>query len=218
MTTTKDIEPNKEYWDDFYKRSLKHIPSQFCVCVATEIPETAAVVELGSGNGRDSLYFASRGHQTIAVDLSQQAINACNESANEKGFHQMDFHQMDLTDKDSLENLVSSTRKKLTDTNLIFYSRFIIHSLDDEQEDIFLSILSGLMLAKENVYFEFRSKEDASLEKIHKNHFRRYVDTDQFIEKLKNLGFEIDYRITGKGMAKYKNEDPFVSRIFATKI
>ena len=93
-----------------------------------------------------------------------------------------------------------------------------MHSLDDDQELQFLTILSKLMLTDELVFFEFRSKEDAELEKIHKGHFRRYVDTDQFLQRLESLGLSIDYRITGKGMAKYKTEDPFVSRVIATKV
>ena len=59
---------------------------------------------------------------------------------------------------------------------------------------------------------------DEVLDKVHgKGHYRRYVDTPVMMESLKILGFDIGYHITGLGMAKYKNEDPFVSRIIATK-
>ena len=77
--TSKDIEFNKAYWNDFYQSNHKHTPSQFCVCVLTEISPNAVVVELGSGNGRDSHYFASQGHVTVAMDLSQQAVESCTE-------------------------------------------------------------------------------------------------------------------------------------------
>jgi len=69
------------------------------------------------------------------------------------------------------------------------------------------------------VYFEFRSKEDAELKKHYGGHFRRYVNTDTFKDQLVNkFGYSIDYSITGKGMAKFQEEDPFVSRLIARKI
>ena len=76
-----------------------------------------------------------------------------------------------------------------------------------------------MLVAGDMLYFEFRSKEDEVLDKVHgKGHYRRYVDTPVMMESLKTLGFDIGYHITGLGMAKYKNEDPFVSRIIATKM
>ncbi len=36
----------------------------------------------------------------------------------------------------------------------------------------------------DEIYFEFRSKEDANLDKHFEGHFRRYVDTDQFAKAL----------------------------------
>ena len=35
--------------------------------------------------------------------------------------------------------------------------------------------------------------------------------------KQEELGFDIEYQITGQGMAKYKTEDSFVSRIVAVR-
>ena len=218
MTNKKDIKFNKNYWDAFYADSHRHIPSQFCVCVATELDRSSVVVELGSGNGRDALYFSSRGHTVVATDLSRQAIASCNKSANDRTLEDVTFVEGDITVDASVKNIVELARSKARQNDITFYSRFIMHSLDDDQELQFLTILSKLMLTDELVFFEFRSKEDAELEKIHKGHFRRYVDTDQFLKRLESLGLSIDYRITGKGMAKYKTEDPFVSRVIATKV
>ncbi len=68
---------NKQYWNEFYSNNHKHTPSQFCVSVVTELKEGSCVVELGSGNGRDSLYFSSQGFVTVAMDLSKQAVESC---------------------------------------------------------------------------------------------------------------------------------------------
>ena len=74
------------------------------------------------------------------------------------------------------------------------------------------------MQAGEKVYLEFRSKEDAELDKTFGNHYRRFVDTDKFVKSMTDKGFKSLYGITGQGMAKYKDEDPFVSRLIFEKI
>lgn len=218
MTIKKDIDFNKDYWNTFYAAAHRHIPSQFCVCVATELVSDAVIVELGSGNGRDAFYFASRGHTIVATDLSEQAITSSQAAIIERGLDHAAFIQSDLTDRVSLSRVVETARENGKNADLVFYSRFIMHSLDDEQELKFLSNLYEFMRQGERVYFEFRSSEDAELDKIHKGHFRRYVDTDVFKDRLSNLGLTIEYSITGVGMAKYKTEDPVVSRIIARKL
>jgi hypothetical protein len=215
---TKNIEFNKNYWDSFYASNHKHTPSQFCVCVLTEIKDDTIVVELGSGNGRDSHYFASQGHISFAMDLSDQAIKSCKEEAKLRNIHHSNFIQGDLTIKDSVQHLINKAREESKGKDIIFYSRFVMHSIDDEQELKFLRILSESMHTNEKVYFEFRSIEDSELEKHYGGHFRRYVNTNKFIHQLEQqFNYSIDYSITGRGMAKYMEEDPYVSRIIASK-
>ena len=213
----KDIEFNKTYWDSFYKNHHKLAPSQFCVCVLTEIDSDVVVVELGSGNGRDAHYFASQGRVTIAIDLSRQAIKNCNEEADARELNHSTFFQGDITDSEYVKTIVNYARDQANEKVLCFYSRFVMHSLDAEQEQKVLDNLSDCMKNGENVYFEFRSKEDSKLKKHYEGHFRRYIDTEKFCGHLTKRGFSIDYVITGKGMAKFREEDPYVSRIIARK-
>jgi hypothetical protein len=101
---------------------------------------------------------------------------------------------------------------------VVVYSRFVLHSLDDEQEQYFLSALARHLLPGDSLYLEFRCSEDAGTEKIFGNHYRRYVDTDKVLRELSgSYGFAIEYSLTGQGMAKYRDEDPVVSRIIAKK-
>ena len=212
----KNIELNKTYWDTFYKSNFKNTPSQFCVCTLTEIDHDTTIVELGSGNGRDSLYFASQGHITVAIDLSHEAIASCEREAVKRDVKHSYFFQGDLTKPKDVSALILHARSK--SKKIIFYSRFVIHTLDDDQETALLDILASNLDKDEKIYFEFRSSEDAELDNLFGNHFRRYVNVETFYEKLVTRGFEIQYSLIGQGMAKYKEEDPFVARIIAQKI
>lgn len=215
----KDIDYNKQYWNEFYKNNHKHTPSQFCVSVITELNENSCVVELGSGNGRDSLYFSSQGFVTTAIDLSKQAIETSQQQTKLRNIKHASFFKGDLTSKNDVRTIINKARQNCAEVSeLAFYSRFVMHSLDDSQEQKLLDILSDLVKQGERIYFEFRSQEDESLDKHFGNHYRRYVDTESFKERLINAGFEVNYEIIGQGMAKYKEEDPYVARFIATKI
>ncbi len=102
---------------------------------------------------------------------------------------------------------------------LTAYSRFLLHALDEQQEEIFITALDRHLESGDRVYMEYRCSKDADTPKVFGQHYRRFVDSDKLLSKLSDeLSFTIDYSITGQGMARYKNEDPFVTRIIATKI
>ena len=212
-----NVVANEGYWDDFYKNLTLSVPSQFCAMVAVEVPKSSTIVELGCGNGRDSLYFASQGLRVCAVDLSQQAIKACSAAAKRSGLGHAQFSVGSLARSEDISALFESARNVAGSGEVIGYSRFVMHSINDEQEKLFLNSIAEAMRNGEKIYFEFRSKEDETLSKTFGNHYRRFVDTRSFETYLISLGFESLYSITGQGMAKYKDEDPFVSRLIFQK-
>ena len=209
----------KSYWREFYKQRHSLVPSQFCALVASEIDSHATIVDCGSGNGRDALFFAAQGHTTIAMDLSPEAVKISDHEARSRGLHdRVLFLQGDLSSHADVDNVVQLARGKSNGDSLVFYSRFVLHSMSEAEEDRFLFALSKCMQKNECVFFEFRTKDDANRTKHYPDHFRRYLDTTIFQRKLEdNWRFSLEYSITGVGMAKYKAEDPVVTRIFAKK-
>ena len=76
-TTTDD---RSDYWDTYYAErssTRRPLPSQFATFVAGELEGPHRVIELGCGNGRDSIFFAGNGHDVTGVDGSQAAVDAC---------------------------------------------------------------------------------------------------------------------------------------------
>lgn len=218
----KDSSTEQGYWNDFYEKCVIDVPSQFCVSMLTDISKRKTVVEFGSGNGRDSLYMASIGHVLVAMDLSVEAIEKCNSSMISQGVKHAIFLHGDMSNDVDVQKALAVARGNAhaDEPELVIYSRFVMHSLDDEQEKKFLTSLSGYMKPGEKLYLEFRSTEDAVTDKYYgnTNHYRRYIDTTKFVKSLsENCGFEVNYSVTGQGMARYKEEDPFISRILATK-
>jgi len=145
VSPEKDDTLNSRYWDTFYQQNRGHLPSQFCVSVLGDIGRHNGVVELGSGNGRDAHYFASQGRITAAMDISEQAIMSCLSYAAEQKIRHSTFLQGDITDPSALANLVRTARNQLGDAPITFYSRFVLHALNDAQEQAFLSNLPGVV-------------------------------------------------------------------------
>eukprot|EP00550_Attheya_septentrionalis_P005466 CAMPEP_0198297334 /NCGR_PEP_ID=MMETSP1449-20131203/36504_1 /TAXON_ID=420275 /ORGANISM="Attheya septentrionalis, Strain CCMP2084" /LENGTH=233 /DNA_ID=CAMNT_0043998233 /DNA_START=34 /DNA_END=735 /DNA_ORIENTATION=- len=219
----KNVNNESSYWNDFYAKFDIGVPSQFCVMLATEADKKMPVVEFGCGNGRDSIYLARHGFTVFAGDLSKEAIvhNRAKEGGPDNK-NAADFSVCDVSVAADVEALVEKARSSGNgdeETKLNIYNRFFLHSLDDDQERLFLTALSSATKPGDRLYMEFRCSLDAKLDKLYKGHFRRYLGTSKLVQTLEaDLGFHVSYQMTGQGMAKYKQEDPFVSRIICEKI
>lgn len=208
---------DKEYWSEYYSTHQKPTDaSTFAEFVIDKMEEGKTLVELGCGNGRDSVFFSKNGIKVVAVDQVDDEIAFLNENyANEN----LCFVCDDFT------NLVESTDEKIKNTNFDYiYSRFTFHSIKLEQENRTLDWISNNL--KGGLFFlEVRSLNDPMFKQgkalsdteNFTTHYRRYMDLNQFIAKLENLGFEILFKIEDKDLAPYKDDNPYVIRIIAKK-
>ena len=160
------------------------------------------MLELGCGNGRDSLYFVENGKQVQALDLSSKTIdNLSSFNINNVEFLNQDFSN--LTKFSGLDYV---------------YSRFTMHSVDEETEKKVFSQLSQVLKVGGLFLMEARSTNDEKLEKTFGvDHFRRYLDFQATVEKLENLNFRILEKKESQGLSPYKKEDPFLIRIVAQR-
>lgn len=212
----KNASKEKNYWDIFYSNFNYSMPSQFCTLTVSETDIRYPIIEYGCGNGRDSTFFAGQGYSVYAMDLSEEAI----QKNIEKAFHtnNITFINGDVGKEKDVNIPIKLALEKNNDNPLIIYSRFFIHTLDENQERNFISTLSKSLRKDDLLYFEFRNKGNELQEKIYGDHFRRYIDESIFCLSLENkYDFEIIYKITGQGMAKFKSEDPVISRVIARK-
>lgn len=212
----KNIEKEKSYWENFYSTEIIKVPSQFCVLFACETNKKVSVIEFGCGNGRDSIFLARQGYNVYALDASNVAIDSCIEKT--KLIHNISFFQGDVANEIDVKQIIETARANNGGIPVTVYSRFFLHSINEEQENYFLSSMSKNLKKGEKIYLEFREKRDEALSKTYNNHYRRYIEEKKFIANLEiKYGFHIEYHNTGTGMAKYFDEDPIVCRIIANK-
>lgn len=196
---------NKEYWDSYYEHIGGNIfdPSRFAEFVLKYINHDEIVLDIGCGNGRDSIFFACNGIKTIAVDQSEIAIK----NLNEKRIEDLKAYVLDLKNLKSLDETINHA-----------YCRFVLHAIPMEIENCVIEWV------KNNIggyfFIEVRSDKDELFNKP-ASHYRNFHNFTEFVEKLIKSGFDLVYAEESRGFSPYfegynihENEkDPVIIRI-----
>ena len=114
---------NKEYWEIYYSKHREpNKPSSFALFCVNYVKAGCTLIELGCGNGRDSIFFSRE------VDLSVIAVDQCQE---ELSFLEKNYKMENLTFRfDDFTRLKKETYKLD-----YVYSRFTLHAIEEVEED-----------------------------------------------------------------------------------
>ena len=173
---------------------------------------------MGCGDGRDSFYFSKTAQNIVAVDSSLEIIRKNNIYKINNKIKNIKFLCVNVAIKNQFKLLVKE--KKFN----IVYARFFLHAINEKSEKNLFKNFD--LLSKKIVYFfEFRTSKDDLInhgKKISKYermtpHYRRFINTNDFIKKIKKMNFKILYFNERKGLSKFNNEDPHLCRVIFKK-
>jgi SAM-dependent methyltransferase len=197
------------YWNGFYRTDEAEVllaPSQFAAFALGETADADVVFDIGCGTGRDSLFLAAFGKKVVGVDSSVSATTLCQKAAESRRLNAT-FITADVLDADLAKRL-NILRAGCT---ACVYARFFLHAIDEFREDAFLTLAKSLA-GGGYLAVEFRTNQDVGGAKVTPDHYRRFINPEQFEQKTLSLGFEKLYGTVGKGYAKYKQDDAHVAR------
>ena len=177
-----------KYWTKFYKQTSTCTPSDFAQYVTRVIPKSYHIIDMGCGNGRDSIFFRHEGYSVHGIDMADTAMSDT-------------FG--DFTSKD----VISQCSKE----NNCYYMRFTLHSIDEDAENSLLETFGSL---EGYVAIEARSTKGIIPDNTH---YRRLVDAAKVRDTLEALGYEMLFFAEGIGMAQYGDKDPVVFRLIARR-
>ncbi len=201
------------YWDDFYKKNPLFEPSRFAQDVVEKMNREGTLLDLGCGNGRDSLFFCKNKISVTAIDASSTAIEMLK---NSKDLSNITFICDDFVKSKAIF-------QKQYD---YIYSRFTLHAINERQEKELLNNLPSALKSNGKLLIEARSIHDKiyglgkKVEKnayIYDNHFRRFIDIEELKVKLTDLGFSILYAEESDKFSPMKDSNPVLLRIIATR-
>ncbi|MDK2562687.1 class I SAM-dependent methyltransferase [Romboutsia sedimentorum] len=203
---------DKNYWIDYYKKNkAPKQPSLFAMNIINILQPQKKLLELGCGNGRDSIFFANKGILVTGIDQAESSIRKLNEEHTDITFLLDDFVNTNLFNENNYDYI---------------YSRFSMHSISLEDEKKLLNKAYKSLKNDGKIFIEARSIKDDFYglgEKIGKNeyiyekHYRRFIEINETEKYMKEIGYKIELCVEDKGFAVYKNQDPVVIRIIASK-
>ncbi|MEP2784435.1 MAG: class I SAM-dependent methyltransferase [Pseudoruegeria sp.] len=205
-------EKTDAYWNDYYaQKTVQSIPSQFASFVLNEFSGNSTFVDIGCGDGRDSLFFAEFGKNLFGIDGSLEAVSFCRDAAEKRKIPNTHFDVLNLNSAAGCDTFLASDHG--IPSNSIVYARFFLHAIDAAAEQNFLKVARSFVGDSGKLCLEFRTPKDEQLVKVTADHYRRYVDPAQFILTAGAHGFKCSYFAEGFGFAKYKADDAYVARI-----
>lgn len=200
-----------ELWEAFYSGDTQvFYPSEFAKSVLPQLKTGEHILDVGCGNGRDSIFFAQHGLNVTALDMSREAI----------AYIEAHEPKVCAVCGDFAAAPVFSTQYDS------IYSRFFIHALTSEQELILLERCYTALRKGGKMFIETRCTEDelcgvgerlSDTEWVLDGHYRRFIIPKQLTTRLSAQGFTNIHAICEKGFAPLRDMDPVILRITAEK-
>jgi len=183
---------NTDFWEQFYQNNKVTLePTTFARHVVQQISKIGRIIDLGCGNGRDSLFFAREGFKVLALDQVEVSGLVGHDNIKFQKINFKDIGQIHLLHGDLL------------------YARFLFHAIPSD-------LLSGLLnWGRGRLFAEFRAFGDVP--QIYPNHERVFWKAGDFVDLLSANNFRIISFDEARGRAAYLGEDPLVFRLEAIK-
>ena len=209
------------YWDKFYQsKKFFYKSSNFARFLYKKkfINKKSKIIELGCGDGRDTFFFANKVNKIYAFDKSSNIIKQNIYFGKKSNFKNLVFQNIDIQKKKFFIKI-----EKLNFN--VLYARFFLHSINEKIENKLLNALETLNV-KFTIFLEFRTIHDNLMKKGKKisfneritDHYRRYINVDDFLNKLDEKKFKIIYKMQRTNLSKYKNDNPHLCRLILKKI
>ncbi len=210
---------DEKYWNNYYADKkfgngggIK--PSLFACFAFQEYMEAGKeLIELGCGNGRDSLFFAKNGINVTGIDASETAID---ELRNTVELDNCIFICDDFVNAEAIYQIQYD----------YCYSRFTLHAINEQQEEQILLKAFGMIKENGFLFIEARSVHDGKYgigQEVEKNayicdgHYRRFINLTELVLKLEKIGFIVVEQGESGDYAPMKGENAVCVRIVAQK-
>jgi len=202
------------HWGDFYKsRASQRVPTTpapFATWVADQLETPQHILDVGCGNGRDSVFFAERGHRVTALDASLAARRLTRRLATKRGVT-VPVGELNLNDLFSM--LASGARFAHLEKPPQIYARFLLDAIEGDTRRNFFRWAQMIQRRGGVTYLEFRTWRGTLRGTAFPFHYRALLDPRRVIAEIERYGGSVVHREQGVGLARFETENPHVCRL-----
>lgn len=209
----------EEFWNNkhikYAQQDWIRTPTIFAQEVVERFPPGAKILDLGAGQGQDTIHFAQRGHPVVAVDFSAFALAQLERLIQAEGIDSVTIVKHDLREKLPFKDGEFD----------VVYSHLTLHYFSDtDTRRIFQEIArvlrkDGLLCVLVNSTDDPEYGEGAKIEEDYfeysEGNFKRYFSKDYMHEITKELF--IPYILEGKGKTHKDPTEAFI-KLIASRI
>ncbi|MBI5002982.1 class I SAM-dependent methyltransferase [Candidatus Woesearchaeota archaeon] len=177
-----------QYWKKRTERKEKRDPTEFAKQCIEFLKDKSrkTVLDLGCGDGRDSIFFAKRGYEVTATDVSPVALEILNKKINEEKITNIQVIEQDLQNLQFPESSFD-----------IIYTHLSLHYFLDEQTEQIFKMLHKMLTRGGFLFIKCKSTEDEEFGKgkeveknvfvTEENYVRHFFDEEYMKQKLSNF-------------------------------
>lgn len=201
-------------WNEFYRArrgTLPRKPSSFARWVSERVGPGTPIVDLGAGNGRDTMLFQRQGRTPIAYEASGQALGIIRRRLARAGAEDVVVRSLALNDRRSV--LVAGAELARTEEPVNLYARHLVGCLDPEGQDLLWLLASMALRRGGALYLEFSA--GGRRPRPEPDHLLARVDVEAVVAAIRARGGTVDDVVVGPGDGYLDQPDPCVARLVA---
>ena len=205
---------NLRHWHEFYKRgAAKGLPrehSSFAAWVAERIEPGTPVVDVGAGNGRDAVWFASKGHPATVLEPAANGMRLARQNA---ARHHVSLDHLGINFNEVRTPLLVAAGLARRERVPHLHARFLLDALTHHARHAFWRFAAVVQRSGGLTFLEFRTSASTGEPTTYPDHFRQHLQPDEVVAEIRRYGGTVVEREQGRGRAVLGREDPDVCRL-----
>ena len=177
------------HWGDFYRSRRRDrvptTPSPFATWVADQLEPRQHVLDVGCGNGRDSVHFAEQGHRVTALDGTALARRLTRRLA---ARHAVRVRPKELNLNDLFSTLTSGARFAHLERPPQIYARFLLDAVEPDTRQNFFRWARMIQRRGGLTFLEFRTWRGTLRARAFPFHYRTLLDPGRVVAEIERYG------------------------------
>ena len=199
-------------WNELFRDHRAEIPrrkSTFAVWAVRRMPKQATIVDLGTGNGRDTVWFTRRRLRVIAFDYAGTPVRQTRRRLSKLG-RGSDVRMLVLNDTRTA--LLAGAELAREPEAPYLYGRQLVGCLDSEARGNLWRMCSMSLRHGGALFLEYAAARD-DLSPTTVGGLVERVVTDELVAEIEASGGRVTQREEGPGLGFLDEEDPHVARL-----